>query len=78
MNNQDLKRDFENILTEVRLGEVDSTIGRVIIEAEKYIGYLEDFETRARKFEAVLEKMAATNDPEINKVLETYFKEFEA
>jgi len=78
MNNQDLKRDFENILTEVRLGEIDSTIGRVIIEAEKYIRYLEDFETRARKFEAVLEKMAATNDPEINKVLETYFKEFEA
>lgn len=78
MNNKDLKRDFENILTEVRLGEVDSTISRVIIEAEKYIEYLEAFETRARAFEAVLEKMDATNDPEIKKVLETYFKEFEA
>ena len=78
MNNTDLKRDFEAILTEVRLGEVDSTIGRVIIEAEKYIEFLEAFETRTRRFEAVLEKMDAVNDPEIKKVLETYFKDFEA
>ena len=78
MNNTDLKRDFEAILTEVRLGEVDSTIGRVIIEAEKYIEFLEAFETRTRRFEAVLEKMDAVNDPEIKKVLETYFKDFES
>ena len=76
MRNTNLKTDFESVITEVRLGEIDSTVGRIVIEAENYINYLEAFEDRARKFEDILDKMEESNDPVVLKVLEDYFKEF--
>ena len=76
MRNTDLKRDFDAILTEVRLGNVDDTIGRIAIEAEKYILYLEAFEDRSRSFENTLDKMSESTDPNVKAVLDNYFKEF--
>jgi len=76
MRNTNLKTDFESVITEVRLGEIDGTVGRIVIEAENYINYLEAFEDRSRKFEDILGKMEESNDPTVLKVLEDYFKEF--
>ena len=76
MRNTNLKNDFESVITEVRLGEIDSTVGRIVIEAENYINYLEAFEDRSRKFEDILGRMEESTDPAVLKVLEDYFKEF--
>jgi hypothetical protein len=76
MRNTNLKNDFESVITEVRLGEIDGAVGRIVIEAENYINYLEAFEDRSRKFEDILGKMEESTDPAVLKVLEDYFKEF--
>ena len=77
MKNINLKRDFDNIVTEVRLGNVDDSVGRVVIEAENYINYLEGFEERARKFEDKLDQLSESSDPVVQKFVADNFKEFE-
>jgi len=77
MRNANLKRDFDEIITEVRLGNVDDSVGRIVIEAENYINYLEAFEDRARKFENKLDSLSESTDPAVQKFLADNFKEFE-
>lgn len=58
MRNTNLSTDLTNLIKEVRLGNLDDLVGRVLMDVEDYVLFLESKEDRLTAIETALDKLA--------------------
>ena len=66
--NPGLSQDILNLVKEVRLGNLDTVVGQVLLDAEDYIIYLEGKEDRLTNIENALNdkaQVAETNPTDV-------------
>lgn len=58
LRNTNLQTDISNLIREVRLGNLDQTVGQVLLDVEDYVRFLENKEDRLTAIENALDKIA--------------------
>ena len=58
MRNTNLSTDLTNLIKEVRLGNLDDLVGRVLMDVEDYVLFLESKEDRLTAIETALDNLA--------------------